>query len=94
MTRNSESSSELVAVFGGASRKLSPLQLRLRVAAGVLLLLNLVGVYLYLSPPGGSRQDLELESLQVRTQILSGSNASCQDTGLGLERPGGQQPSR
>jgi Tfp pilus assembly protein PilO len=72
MTRNSETSSELVAVFGGASRrKLSPLQLRLRVAAAVLLLLNLVGVYLYLSPPGGSRQDLELESLQVRTQILA-----------------------
>ncbi len=73
MTRNSETiSSELVPVLGGASRRmLSPLQLRLRVAAAVLLLLNLVAVYLYLSPPGGSRQDLELESLQVRTQILA-----------------------
>ena len=72
MTRNSETSSELVAVFGGAARrKLSPLQLRLRVAAAVLLLLNLVAVYLYFSPPGGSRQDLELESVQVRTQILA-----------------------
>jgi hypothetical protein len=72
MTKNSETSSELVPVLGGAARrKLSPLQLRLRVVAGVLLLLNLVAVYLYLSPPGGSRQDLELESLQVRTQILA-----------------------
>jgi hypothetical protein len=72
MTRNSETSSELVPVLGGtARRKLSPLQLRLRVAATVLLLLNLVAGYLYLFPPGGSRQDLELQSLQVRTQILA-----------------------
>jgi hypothetical protein len=70
MTRNSETSSELVPVLGGtARRKLSPLQLRLRVAATVLLLLNLVAGYLF--PPGGSRQDLELQSLQVRTQILA-----------------------
>ena len=70
MTRNSETSSELVAVSGGGSRrKLSPLQLRLRIAAAVLLLLNLAALYLYLSSPGGSREDLQLESRQVRTQI-------------------------
>jgi len=72
MTRNSETSSELVAVSGGGSRrKLSPLQFRLRFAAAALLLLNLGALYLYLSPPGGSRQDLQLESAQVHTQILA-----------------------
>jgi Tfp pilus assembly protein PilO len=72
MTRNSEIGTELVALLGGAAhRKLSPLQLRLRIAAAVLLLLNLAALYLYLSPPGGSRADLQLESVQVRTQILA-----------------------
>jgi len=73
MTRNSETSGELVSVFGGGSgrRKLSPLQLRLRLAAAVLLLLNLAALYLYFSPPGGTREDLKLESVQVRTQILA-----------------------
>ena len=52
MTRNSETSSELVAVSaGGSRRKLSPLQLRLRIAAAVLLLLNLAALYLYLRLP-------------------------------------------
>jgi Tfp pilus assembly protein PilO len=72
MTRNSETSSELVAVLGGPSRrKLSALQSRLRIVAAILLLLNMAAVYLYLSPPGGSREDLELESLHVRGQILT-----------------------
>jgi hypothetical protein len=74
MTSNSESaSSELVGVrlSEAARRKLSPMQLRLRIAAGVLLLLNLVALYLYLSPPGGTREDLELESVRVRSQILA-----------------------
>ena len=63
MTRNSESS-ELVGVLtsGTSVRKLSRAQLRLRWAAAILALLNAVALYFYLSPPGGTRQDLELES--------------------------------
>jgi hypothetical protein len=73
MTRNSESSGALVALLGGASRHklLSPLQLRLRLVAAALLILNAVALYLFLSPPGGSRQDLELESARIRMQILA-----------------------
>jgi hypothetical protein len=73
MTRNSETSSELVSVLGGGSgrRKLSPLQLRLRAVAAVLLLLNVAALYLYFFPPGGSREDLELESVHVHAQILA-----------------------
>lgn len=72
MTRNSESM-ELVRVSsaGPARPGLSHLQLRLRLAAGILLALNLVALYLFLSPPGGSRQELELESIRVRSQILA-----------------------
>ena len=32
-------------------------------------LLNAVALYFYLSPPGGTRQDLELENTQVQAQI-------------------------
>jgi Tfp pilus assembly protein PilO len=77
MTRNSEAASELVAASGSAWRhKISPLQFRLRIVAAVLLALNLVALYLYLSPPGGSRQDLELESLHLRSQILAAQTQS------------------
>ena len=71
MTKNSESA-ELVGVMtadDATRRSLSPAQLRLRWAAGFLALLNAVALYFYLSPPGGNRQDLELESVQVKTQI-------------------------
>ena len=71
MTKSSESS-ELIGVLAASEasqRNLSPIQLRLRLAAGFLALLNAVALYFYLSPPGGSRQDLELQSVQVRTQI-------------------------
>jgi len=72
MTNNSDTSTELVGVLGGASprRKLSPLQLRLRIVAGVLALLNCVALYLYISPPGGTHDELEQESVRVRSQIL------------------------
>lgn len=84
MTRSSESSSELVAVFGGGAgrRTLSPLQLRLRLVAAVLLLLNLAALYLYFSPPGGSRQELQLESAQVHAQILAARSQAAKMHGL------------
>jgi len=71
MTKSSESN-ELIGVQAASEasqRNLSPIQLRLRLAAGFLALLNAAALYFYLSPPGGSRQDLELESVFVRTQI-------------------------
>jgi Tfp pilus assembly protein PilO len=83
MTRNSETA-ELVGVLtGGATRhKLSPLQLRLRILAGVLAALNAVALYFYLSPPGGTRQDLEMESVQVRTQIRAAQTQAAKSHGL------------
>jgi hypothetical protein len=70
MTRNSETGLVGIVGSGGASSpKLSPLQVRLRILAGILALLNAAALYLYFSPPGGSRQDLELESVRVRSQI-------------------------
>ncbi len=72
MTRNSEPS-ELIPVLtsGSGGKKLSPTQLRLRWGAGILALLNAVALYFYLSPPGGTRQDLEFEGQQIRAQIAS-----------------------
>ncbi len=43
----------------------------LRVGAGVLAALNAVALYLYFSPPGGTRQDLQEQSRQMQHQILS-----------------------
>jgi Tfp pilus assembly protein PilO len=73
MTKSSELVSGLSSVLANAAsrRTLSPLQLRLRIAAAVLVLLNAFGLFLYLFPPGGSRQELEQESVRVRSQILS-----------------------
>jgi hypothetical protein len=84
MTKNSENSAELVHVAGGGAsrRTLSPLQLRLRIAAGVLLLLNAAALYFFLSPPGGTRQDLELESIQARSQIVAAQAQAAKMHGL------------
>jgi hypothetical protein len=72
MTSSSNTATELVGVWkGGLSRrKLSPLQLRLRVVAAALALLNCIALFLYVAPPGGTREDLELESVRVRSQIF------------------------
>jgi Tfp pilus assembly protein PilO len=84
MTRSSESA-ELVGIMAAddaTRRRLSPIQLRLRWAAALLGLLNLVALYFYLSPPGGSRQDLELESEQVRTQVRAAQIQAAKSHGL------------
>ena len=84
MTKNSESS-ELVGVMAGGSparRKLSPAQLRSRLVAGSLALLNAIALYFFLSPPGGSRQDLELESVQVSSQIRATQAQAAKSHGL------------
>ncbi len=84
MTRNSETT-EMVGVMAADDanrRKLSPVQLRFRWAAGVLALFNAAALYFYLFPPGGSRQDLELESVQVRTQIRAAQVQAARSHGL------------
>src|ERR1700683_4133330 len=83
MTRNSEAA-ELVRVLvsGPMRRKLLAAQLRLRSSAGLLALLNAVALYFYLSPPGGSRHDLELESVQVQTQIRAAQMQTVKSQGL------------
>jgi Tfp pilus assembly protein PilO len=43
----------------------------LQVAIGALALLNVVALYLYIAPPGGSRGDLIAESQQVRNEIAA-----------------------
>lgn len=83
MTRNSETAELVTVMTGGpARRKLSPSQLRLRVTAAVLFVLNAGALYFYLSPPGGSRQDLELEAVQVRSQIRAARAQAAKSRGL------------
>jgi hypothetical protein len=84
MTRNSESS-ELVGVMPSGDlgrRKLPPAQFRLRLGASILALLNLVALYFYVFPPGGTRQDLEQESTQVHTQIRAEQTQAAKSRGL------------
>ncbi len=46
-------------------------QFKLRVTLLVLIVLNLVAIYLYLDPPGGSQQELAEEDSQIRNQIAA-----------------------
>lgn len=43
----------------------------LMVSCAVLAILNAIALFLYLAPPGGSRQDLTIEQQALRTQINS-----------------------
>ncbi len=43
--------------------------LYLEIALGVLLLLNVLAIYFYFAPPGGSRADLEAESSDLQRGI-------------------------
>jgi Tfp pilus assembly protein PilO len=43
----------------------------LKVTAGILAVLNAAALFLYISPPGGTRRQLAEESLQVRNQIAA-----------------------
>jgi Tfp pilus assembly protein PilO len=43
----------------------------LKVASGVLGVLNAAALVLHIAPPGGSRQQLAAESLQIRNQIAA-----------------------
>jgi hypothetical protein len=46
-------------------------QFRLKIACGVLAALNAVALFLYLVPPGGTHEELEQQSLQLRNRITA-----------------------
>ena len=50
--------------------------------AACLALLNAGALYFYLSPPGGTRQDLEIESVRVRAQIRAAQTMAAKSHGL------------
>jgi len=43
----------------------------LQFAAATLLLLNLIALYFYFSPPGGSRRELSEQSAQIHRQVVA-----------------------
>jgi Tfp pilus assembly protein PilO len=43
----------------------------LQVAAGALAVLNLIALYWYIAPPGGTRRELASQSEQLRSEIAS-----------------------
>ncbi len=46
-------------------------QFKLRIALLVLAILNLVALYLYIAPPGGSQRELASEDQQISNQIAA-----------------------
>lgn len=56
---------------GSGSAQRRGIRFWLQVTGGALALLNGVALFLYLDPPGGSREDLLQQSLQVRNQIAA-----------------------
>ncbi|HEY1946905.1 MAG TPA: hypothetical protein VGG97_07855, partial [Bryobacteraceae bacterium] len=59
------SRSEAIGAAGGT------VQFRLKLACGVLAVLNAVALFLYLVPPGGTREELAQQSLQLRNRIMA-----------------------
>lgn len=57
-----------LSVRNGAER---PPRFWFQAAIGVLALINVVALYLYFLPPGGSRQDLLAESEGIRHEIVA-----------------------
>jgi hypothetical protein len=47
------------------------MQLRLKILGGALALLNAIALFLYFSPPGGTREELIQQSQQLRNQIAA-----------------------
>ena len=72
MTKSSEVTA-LVSVpqVDQRPKKLSASQLRLRILGAVLALLNGIALFFYLTPPGGTRDDLEQQIGQLHNQIVA-----------------------
>lgn len=61
---------DLSSLTPGIDRRRSP-RFWLQAALAVLALSNAVVIYLYLAPPGGTRQDLHDQSQQIQREIVS-----------------------
>jgi hypothetical protein len=64
----------------------------LKALAGVLAALNAVALFFYLAPPGGSREELSEQIVQVRRQIAGtrGQAVRMRTTAVKVETGGGQ----
>jgi Tfp pilus assembly protein PilO len=51
-------------------------QFRLKAACGVLAFLNAVALFLYLVPPGGTREELAQQGVQLRNRIAAARSQS------------------
>jgi hypothetical protein len=74
MLKSSDSSTALIAASRGAQLPLKlggKAQLRLKIAVGVLAVLNGIALFLYFFPPGGSRAELTQEIAQLHSQIAA-----------------------
>jgi Tfp pilus assembly protein PilO len=74
MLKSSEASTALIPAGRGAPLPLKAggkMQLRLKIAAGVLAVLNGVGLFLYFFPPGGSRAELTQQIAQLHSLIAA-----------------------
>ena len=71
-----------------------PSQMRLKVAAALLALLNGAALFFYLAPPGGSRDDLEQQRLRIRNEIAAArGQASRMETIAAKVQSGSEQSS-
>jgi len=55
--------------IGAAGRTI---QFRLKLACGVLALLNAIALFLYLVPPGGTHEELTQQIVQLRNRMVAG----------------------
>src|SRR6476646_2054067 len=67
-------------------------QVYLRMLAGFLAFFNIMALFFYLVPPGGSREELTEQIVQVRHQIagMRGQNVRMRTTAVKVEAGGGQ----
>jgi hypothetical protein len=63
-----------------------------KALAGALAALNAVGLFFYLAPPGGSREELSEQTVQLRRQIAGtrGQTSRMRSTAVKVEAGGGQ----
>jgi Tfp pilus assembly protein PilO len=59
------------SLSGTAGAASGTIQFRLKLACGVLAVLNAVALFLYLFPPGGTREELAQQSVQLRHRITA-----------------------
>jgi hypothetical protein len=67
-------------------------QVYLRMLAGFLAFFNIMALFFYLVPPGGSREELAEQTIQLRRQTVAtrGQSTRIRTTALKVETGGGQ----